>query len=88
MPNHVGLRRVSCDSEHLLLRALNDADIRVRRTTVVGLMNAGQADAIPALRAARKAEHWFSRGIYRKAIRRLNRRSRRASSTNRSGRDE
>jgi hypothetical protein len=82
------LDNLSCDSEHLLLRALNDADIRVRRTAVVGLMNAGQPDAIPALRAARKAEHWFSRGIYRKAIRRLNRRSRRASSTNRSGRDE
>jgi HEAT repeat protein len=75
------LEDLSCDSARLLLRALNDADIRVRRTAVVVLMNAGQPDAISALRAARKAEHRFSRRIYSKAIRRLERRSRHASST-------
>lgn len=71
---------LSCDSGQLLFRALEDPDIRVRRTAVIVLMNAGQVEAISALRAARKAEHWFSRGIYHKAIRRLKRRSRRSRS--------
>lgn len=66
-----------CDGGQLLIRALDDADIRVRRTAVTVLMNAGQPDAIPALRAARKRERLFSRRIYSKAIRRLKRRSRR-----------
>jgi HEAT repeat protein len=71
---------LSCDGGQVLQRALGDPDVRVRRTAVVVLMNTGQSDAIPALRVARKAEHWFSRGIYRKAICRLKRRSGRSRS--------
>jgi len=57
----------------LLVEALDDKDIRVRRVAVVGLMNAGRPESIPALREARKREHVYSRRIYSKAIRRLNR---------------
>jgi hypothetical protein len=68
--------RLSCGSHQLLVRALKDSDIRVRRVAVEELMNVGEPGAIPALRTARETEHWFSRGIYRKAIRRIRRRAR------------
>jgi HEAT repeat protein len=73
------LARMSCDSESLLVHALQDPDIRVRRVTAEALMKAGKTDAIPALQAARKREYWFSRGTYRKAIRRIKRRARRTT---------
>jgi HEAT repeat protein len=65
-----------CDGGELLLRALDDSDIRVRRIAVVALMESGHADAIPVLRAARRREHWYSRMLYGKAIRRLKRAAR------------
>jgi HEAT repeat protein len=70
------LGALPCDSGGLFIRALADSDIRVRRVAVVALMDTGRPAAIPELRAARKREHWYSRGIYRKAIRRLKRQSR------------
>jgi HEAT repeat protein len=74
----LALGDLPCDSGELLLRVLGDADIRVRRAAATVLMASGQVDAISALNAARKLEHWFSRGIYRKATRRIERRSRRS----------
>ena len=69
------LSGLPCDAQELLVRALDDSDIRVRRVAVEALMKAGKSNAVSALVAARKREHWFSRRIYSKAIRRLKRRS-------------
>jgi HEAT repeat protein len=66
--------RLACDGEQLLVRALKDSDIRVRRVAVEALTNIGRPGVIPDLRIARKREHWFSRRIYSKAIRRIKRR--------------
>jgi HEAT repeat protein len=72
-----GLGALSCDNGPLLVRALEDADCRVRGAAVNALMDVGQPDAIPTLRAGRKRERWFySRRAYSKAIRRIKRRAR------------
>jgi HEAT repeat protein len=72
--------RLSCgDAGTLLLDALADPDIRVRRIAVVSLMDKGHHEAIPQLRTARRREHWYSKRIYSKAIRRLKRHAGRAT---------
>jgi HEAT repeat protein len=68
--------RLPCESEQLLVRALEDSDIRVRRVAVEELTVTGTQNVIPALESARKREHWFARRLYLKAVRRIRRRAR------------
>lgn len=69
------LGSLSCDTADLLVRALEDADLRVRGAAVTVLGESGQPDAIPALLAARRRDHWFAYRSYNKAIRQIKRRA-------------
>jgi HEAT repeat protein len=67
--------RLSCDGGPLFIRALGDADFRVRGAAAEVLIDVGRLDALPALRIASKRVPWLSRGVYRKAIRQIKRRA-------------
>jgi HEAT repeat protein len=68
--------QLSCsDGSAVFIDALSDRDVRVRRVAVTVLQRTGGAEVLAPLESARKADHWYLRRIYTKAIRKIRRRT-------------
>jgi HEAT repeat protein len=66
----------SADAADVLLACLDESDFRIRRAALRGLQTLGDPGSVDALKAAKRRERWYRRGLYRQTIRLIRGRSR------------